>query len=264
MNKYSIFLDLDGCVFSKYGGSMPAEDIVWFQKYIMAANVGQAPQIKICTGRNIPFVSAILYLLGRPIGSGFSIIENGSVLYFADAKQILINPQISPLALKQLALVRERIAPAIAKMNPDLLWVYPGNLVNTVFIRNRQSPLSLEGVKTIIRKAILKGLKLKAKMPAISIVSFGGDVAVIPRGINKGTAAGYLSQTEGIELKKCLGIGDGKSDVGFLNKMGIAGCPSNADQECIDFVRRKGGKVSLRPCISGVVDIIREYTQFDR
>lgn len=289
MSSSFIFLDLDDCLFSIHGGSMPAEAIIWLQKYVMAANIGLAPQIKICTGRNIPFVSAILYMMGRPTGAGFSVLENGSVFYSTDTREFLINPQISRRALRQLRLVREKIGPKIEKKHPDL-WIYPGNIINTVFLRKRQSALTRDSAKKIIRKIILQELNSieetavkerlsrrrkiarkifsplvrfnrRRRMPAVNIMAFGDGVAVVPRGVDKGAAIKYLAKKEGLNLKKCLGIGNSGTDVRFLTMMGFVGCPSNADSLCADLVAKKRGKKSLLPCISGVVDIIREYTQ---
>ena len=263
---------------------MSPEAIVWLQKYLMAASSGIAPGVKICTGRNIPFVSAILYMLGRPHGAGFSILENGSVFYSTDSREFFVNPQISRKALAQLRLVREKIAPEIVRRHPDL-WIFPGNVVNTIFVRKSDSVLPLYSLKRIIRREVLiqlnklteetikNRLSKRKKIPqkllsawirerlrklrtAISIVRFGDGFAVVPRGINKGTAVDFLQKKEGIDLKHSLGIGDSNSDISFLKRLGFMGCPCNAEAECSSFVKAHRGKVSLLPFLSGVVDII--------
>lgn len=288
MERSYIFLDLDDCLFSKAGGSMSVRDLNWLQQYIMAANCGMAPPIKICTGRNIPFVSAVMYMLGRPHGSGFAITENGAVFYSPDTREAIINPQIGRLALRQLKQVKEKIAPELARKYPDL-WVFPGNLVNTVFVRKPSCKISLAKLKKIVRRETLLHLnfirenelkkrlgrpqKLSQKLLGfikkrikkirthVSIVAMGDSIAVVPRGVNKGTAVAFLGNKECINLRHSVGIGDSKSDIRFLRKLGLIGCPANADDVCTRFVKNNRGKISLSPHLSGVVDVIGWFTQ---
>lgn len=286
--KRFVFLDLDDCVFPRSGGGMLPEDINYLQKYVMEANVGRQPQIKLCTGRNVSFVSGLLYsLFGKPIGSGFHVLENGSVFYSADTKQRpMINPQVSRRALHQLKVARVKIVPKIEEKCPAL-WAYDGNRVNITLVKENGSNLSLVAAKKMVRSEILSvGKKLAEKkgprkkvgarsiipnwlkpkrrirMPAISVVSYGQGVAVIPRGIDKGTAVEKLAEIEGFDLRDCIGIGDASSDVSFLRRIRFVGCPSNADTACRDFVKKARGEVSNRSYLSGVVDVIHFFTQF--
>lgn len=256
MKKHWVFLDVDGCLVSEEG-STPFEyykALSDLARYILAANVGGCPNVKICSGRNINFVEAIVHLIGRPL-SGLSIVENGAVFYDPVKRESVINPQIPLKTKKLIEYLKRKAVPKILKEYP-CLWVWPGNIVNITLVKKAETASSVhtlkKGIAKMLFKLLRKGLiRLTASRTAISI---------LPPGTIKGNALIALAGLEGeIDLSNSLGIGDGEADLSFMRKMGRVGCPSNADEICKDLVKSKRGIVSQFPHAQGVMDIIRRY-----
>ena len=84
-------------------------------------------------------------------------------------------------------------------------------------------------------------------------------VNIVPAGVSKGSAAKFLMKTEGWNPSWCIGIGDSEADFSLFKSVGRFGCPSNATPECIHFVKKNGGKVSLHSYIEGALDVINWY-----
>jgi hydroxymethylpyrimidine pyrophosphatase-like HAD family hydrolase len=258
MSKPWVFLDIDGCLVSEEG-STPFEyykALSDLAKYIMAANIGMFPNVKICSGRNINFVEAIIHLIGRP-QSGFSIIENGAVLYDPIKRSIIINPQISPRAKKLMDYLKRKVVPRILKKYP-CLWVWPGNIINITLVKEAETASSIHTLKKGIAEMLFKLLK----KGAIRLTASRSAISILPPGTIKGNALIALSeldQHKGIDLSNSLGIGDGETDLSFMRKMGKVGCPQNADEICKDLVRSKRGHISQFPHAQGVMDVVRHY-----
>jgi len=256
MSKSCCFIDIDGCVISEDGcvNNEYYQSLSWLAKYILQANVGNCPNIRICSGRNIPFVEAIFYLIGRP-DNQWSIIENGSVFFKPASREILVNPAIPQKTLAIFAKIRQKIVPRILKEYP-CLWLYPGNIVNITFSKKVESSLDIN----LIREAIRYMLAYPVKKREIIIKSLKYSISIMPYGVNKGTAVDFLAQNEEINLRSSLGIGDSESDILFLRKMKLIGCPANANEKCRNFVKENRGRVSPFNYAQGVADIIKYFT----
>lgn len=273
-----ICIDFDDCLVSDDCVPNPV-DLAYLQKYALLSNVGKLPSLRLCTGRNMASSSIFFNLVGRPTIPGFSIFEGGSVLYCPATGRQLINPQIKRLSLRQLKAVRDKIAGKITALYPQVR-IVQGNMVNVAFRRIRQSSLSLEALLEIVKKHFadwakghmtwLNVLRVKKKKrtkkeftSAVNIVVYGKDVAVLPRGIDKGRALSYVAAKENINFQACLGIGNDATDISFLRKVGLPACVANASQDCRDYVKKRAGMRSAHPCLSGVVDIIQQYSRFE-
>jgi len=256
MSKPWVFLDVDGCLVSDEGNT-PFEyykALSDLAKYIMAANVGIFPNVKICSGRNINFVEAIVHLIGRP-QSGLSIVENGAVFYDPVKREVVINHQISSKAEKLINYLKRRAVPKILKRYP-CLWVWPGNIINITLMKKADTASSIHTLKKGIAKMLFKLLK----KGLIRLTASRSAISILPPGTIKGNAITALAGVEEeVDLSNSLGIGDGEADLSFMRKMGKIGCPSNADEICKDLVKSKRGYVSQFPHAQGVMDIIRRY-----
>jgi len=255
----AIFLDLDGCLFSEDGGidEMYYESFGWLSKYIREANVGMHPQIRFCSGRNIPFVEATSLFIGRPLSS-LMVIENGIALYDPNTKCAPIyTPGVTEEMKSLFAKILKKKIPGILKKYPSLCCL-PGNLMAITLSQKFDSVVDIEATRDSLARYELKSLILKR---LVRIINSQHTISIVPPHVNKGTAVEFLAEKEAIDLRASLGIGDSKADIPFLEKVRFVGCPANADKACKDYINSKSGskKASHFSYAAAVVDIICEF-----
>jgi hydroxymethylpyrimidine pyrophosphatase-like HAD family hydrolase len=86
-------------------------------------------------------------------------------------------------------------------------------------------------------------------------------ISILPISANMGSAMERLAEIEGRDLSYSLAIGCSYNDSSFFGRTGLVGCPANADERCIEIVKKKkGNKVSLHNYSLAVVDLIRWLT----
>ena len=255
-----IFLDIDGCLLAEGGGVAKEyyESFAWLAEYIRRANIGECPQIRFCTGRNIPFVDAVALFMGRP-DSSFVIVENGIAIYNPTTKNFELCPGITPEIKKIFKKILARKIPAILKRYSSLFH-WPGNLLSITLTLKINSGLDLDLIRENLAKQDLKRLVMKR---IVRVIRSKHSVSIVPAHVNKGTAVMFLAEKENIDLGASLGIGDGKADIPFLERMKFVGCPQNADGFCKSYIagRKHSGRISPFSYAQGVVDVIKWFTQ---
>jgi len=260
----AIFLDLDGCLFSEDGGidEMYYESFGWLSRYIREANVGRHPQIRFCSGRNIPFVEAASLFIGRPLSS-LMVIENGIALYDPNTKCAPIyTPGVTEEMKSLFAKILKKKIPRILKKY-SCLCCLPGNLMAITLSQKFDSVVDIEATRDSLARYELTSLILKR---LVRLITSQPTISIVPPPVNKGIAIGFLAEKEAIDLRASLGIGASKADIPFLEKVRYAGCPANADRACKDYITSKGNdkKVSHFSYAAAVVDIICEFTGIER
>ena len=255
-NRGDIFLNINKCLIPQDGNVCLRyyKSLAELAKYILKANTGLEQNIRICTSKNIPFVEAVMYMIGRP-DSSWSICENGCVFYKPTTKEILVNPEITEEIIKLFAWIKKKIVPQILLQYP-MLWFYPGNIVNISFMKKQWYTIDAR----ILRKIIREKVRRYARKKLLRVILTTDGIDIIPCHINKGSAIEFLAKDEGVDLKCSLGIGGSMSDISFLNKMGMVGCPYNAVQICKDFIKGRRGHVSLKLYTEGVIDVLNFFT----
>lgn len=259
-NRGAIFLDIDGCLFAEGGGVAKEyyECFFWLAEYIRRANVGECPQIRLCSGRNIPFIDAVALFIGRP-DSSYVVVENGIAIYNPITRAFELCPGITPEIQKLFAKIRAKKVPEILKRYPNLFY-WPGNLLAITLVLKTGSGLDPESIRENIARQYLKKLVMER---IVRVIHSRHSVSIVPAHVNKGTAVAFLAEKEGLNLEASLGIGDSKADIPFLEKMRYVGCPQNADDICKNYVagKKHRGRISPLPFAQGVVDIIKWFTQ---
>jgi len=261
-NRSAIFLNIGGCLLSEEANvsSKYYQSLAWISSYIKNANMGMetCPNIRFCSGRNIPFIEAISLVLGRPDAS-WVIIENGAGLYNLRTKEFSYFPGITAETKKTFDWLRQKAVPQILEDFP-FLTLWPGDIFSITFNRKTDSKIYTEDIRRNLAKSKL--LKKLIAKKLIRIICFRNSISIVPPRINKGTAIDFLAEKEEIDLRQSLAIGDSKRDILFLNKVKFVGCPSNASDSCHKFVKEKkgSGRISRFPHAMGVVDIICYFT----
>ncbi|MBI2098217.1 MAG: HAD family phosphatase [Candidatus Wildermuthbacteria bacterium] len=245
-----ILVDLDGTTFPTEG-PLPEdfyEHLSIFSQLIERANRGEFPKIGFCTGRELNYVEGATRTLTLP--DGWSVLENGLFIYNLATGARVNHPLLTPEVRAVFQKIRERMW-IIAYRFPDLEAYLKKEVHVALERRNRWINLA-EYVAPI--EEIL--IEFKEQM---DVVCSGHAIDLLVKGINKGSGLQELCDWSGISPEEVLIIGDSPNDFPAMELAGSIGCPSNADKGCKEFVRNKGGHVSLLPYVVGVVDIIRHY-----
>jgi hydroxymethylpyrimidine pyrophosphatase-like HAD family hydrolase len=258
MQKSMIVLSID-CLVSQDGNvdENYYKNLAWIARYIQTANTDKYPNICLCSEGSAIFAGAIGFLIGWPHFP--AIAENGAAFFDPLTNELRIHPEISSKTQIALKGITKRIALLILKKYP-VLFLSPGQETSVTFTRrNINSQLSIESMRKGIRKFIAKFLKKKILKTVIS----KNSISIIPAGINEGKAVELLAQEKGLDLRQCIGIGISKSDISFLKKTGLIGCPQNADNECKIFVKGKKGYISQHNYAEGTADVIKWFLQIE-
>ncbi len=213
-----IVADIDGCLSKGTGHPF---DHTLLQALARANEASRTdptvPCITICTGRPQPYVECLLQAIGgyRP-----ALCESGTVFFDPATHSILNHPDFGEAEEKALADLRHEVAMRLEKPNvkPE-----PGKITHiTLIIQPPDSPESL-------------------RARAEEIVAEFGDMFYIEpsriclhflfRHMHKGTGLRWLSQDTGIPLQQMAGIGDAVPDLPFLEQVGFAFAPANAQDD---------------------------------
>ena len=233
------------------------KNLAWIARYIQAANTDKYPNICLCSEGSAIFAGAIGLLIGWPHFP--AIVENGAAFFDPLKNELRIHPEVPLKTQNALRGITRRIALLILKKYP-VLFLSPGQEASVTFVRrNINSALSIENMRKGTRKFIAKFIKRKILKTVIS----KNSISIMPAGINKGKATELLAQERGLDLKQCIGIGNSPSDISFLEKTGLIGCPQNADDECKKFVKGKKGYISQHNYAEGTADVIKWFLQIE-
>ncbi|MBD3204420.1 HAD hydrolase family protein [Candidatus Woesearchaeota archaeon] len=72
--------------------------------------------------------------------------------------------------------------------------------------------------------------------------------------LTKAKALEIYSEKYGINLNNSMGVGDGLSDIGFMNNCGFCACPANSQEKVKELVNEKHGLVSDKQGLDGALE----------
>ena len=189
------------------------------------------------------------------------MIESGIALFNPSTKEMLLNPALTLEVRAAFEEIRRTRLPRLLERFPQL-FDYPGNMVNIALERRH-------GVDTLIDvyyEAVKEELEDLEQQGLLVVHHSRIAVDISPVGqdgmpIDKGSGVRFLAHKTGIDPSNMLGIGDSRGDFSTFETVGMVGCPSNASEECRQFVQERGGHVANLPYVSGVVEVIRHFTK---
>ena len=276
-NKFGIFVSIDNSLTSRdgnvclkcYQANSRIADIVHL------ANVGRAPSIRICSGRDINSVEVMANFFGMV--DIRMVAEGGAVLFNPTTHVIEKNPAITPDTEKLFRFLRTKEVPAILRefaclyerlgyMTCCILERMPGcyfemqSVINFLEGTKKSGTKSLAGLwkKKPFRSPGLLTKFIRQRMIKIEHWS-QSTVGIIPSGVSKASGTRLLMQKEDWNPAWCIAVGDCETDFSLFKTVGRIGCPSNATPGCIDFVKKNRGKVSQHSYTEGVLDVIDWY-----
>ena len=89
----------------------------------------------------------------------------------------------------------------------------------------------------------------------LKILLSQGAIDILPN-LTKGDAVNKILEDYKINRAEVLAIGDSShSDLSLLESAGLVACPSNADRELREYVRKRGGYVAEKGFHEGLLEI---------
>jgi HAD superfamily hydrolase (TIGR01484 family) len=241
-------VDVDGCLTPGEAQAWDWQALRAIQKYNERARRGEAvPSITLCTGRQEPYVEAMM----QAIGASFpGIYENGAGLYLPTEYRFVEHPAIGGEVREALSETKRTLQRAV--VSPGLGHFQPGKEVSLTLY-------PLAGITvSALHLAVSRALTAEADLLTVRVSVSCVDVT--PLGIDKGEGVRWLSAETGIPLTQMGGIGDSSSDLSFLRLVGHSAAPANATAQ----VRAEVGYVSPYEHAGGVVDILRHWCDKSR
>ncbi len=236
-------VDADGCLTPGDAGEWDWEALHAMRAINQRARNGEAlPAITLCTGRQEPYVEALMQAIGSFVAC---VYENGGGLYLPDSYRFLEHPSITRQVRATLAAAKSRLYDDVVA--PGLGCFQPGKEVSLTIY-----PVPGVSVRSIERSIMsaLSGLSA-----LLAVHTSASCVDVTPAGIDKGVGVRWLAEVTGIPLSQMGGIGDSPGDLAFLRVVGAAAAPANALPQVKDAV----GYVSPFRNGKGVLDIISHW-----
>lgn len=259
----AVLLDVDDCVLPTDGSVSSA----FYQGCAELADTlsslaAKGAFVGFCTGRDRNYVEAVSFFTGlASLPSSWSVVESGIALFNPSTKELRLNEDLTPEVLKTFEAIRREKVPGILERFPQL-FEYPGNQVQITFERRggTKEPIEVfwQAVRDELQDLETRGL-LKTRHSRIAV-----DISPVGRNgspLDKGSGARFCAETTGAPLSHTLGIGDSAGDLPMMELTGLVGCPSNASEDCMRFVRSRQGWVSPLPYAAGVADVIRHFAQ---
>ena len=240
-----VVVDVDGCITPGEAGAWDWQAVRAMQQINHRAHRNAAaPAITLCTGRQEPYVEALMQAIG-----GFvpCIYENGGGMYLPDGYRFLEHPAITAQMRKTLLAAKSRLFDSLVAAG--LAYFQPGKEVSITCY-----PLpgtSLAALEQRIR------LMLHDYEGTVTIHTSATCIDVTPAGIDKGAGVRWLAEQTLIPIEDMGGVGDSPSDLAFLGIVGACAAPANARPEVKNAVQYVSPYRNGR----GVIDIIRHWQQ---
>jgi hypothetical protein len=236
-------VDVDGCLTPGVGSAWNWEALRTVSEFNQRARCDeQIPAVTLCTGRQQPYVEALMQAIGAFLPG---IYEHGCGLYFPESFQFAEHPSITAETREAVALAKAAITEQIVARG--LGYFQPGKEVSLSVL---PSPgRGVDGLRPLVEDA------LAARALDLKVQASVDCVDVTPPGIDKGAGLRWLSEVVDVPLERMGGIGDSSSDLSFLRLVGQSAAPANAVAE----VKASVAYVSPLTNGDGVVDILGRW-----
>lgn len=218
--------DNEGCIVDAKGQRFDLSAL-----YDLAADIAIFPgPFTICTGRAVPYVEAMVQVLGIVDAVTPCVCEGGGVLYTpCDDRYEAIAGQVDRDAIRAL------LPAGSYREEPGKVVCYtaypePGYTVDDLY-----------------------ALVTAGRLSAVEVNRSIASVDVTPEGVDKMYGVRALLDRTGSDWPGVLAIGDSWNDLPMLRAAGLSACPANAVPE----VKAVVDYVSPLAATRGVADILR-------
>ncbi|MBT8227423.1 MAG: HAD family phosphatase [Dactylosporangium sp.] len=220
-----ICCDNEGCIVDAKGTQFDLPALA----ELRAAIIESGWRFSICTGRSVPYVEAMIQVLGLVNSTTPCVCEGGGVIYHpaTDRYEVLVDGADAGLIRELLPVGSYR--EELGKLTAYSVYPEPGHTV-----------------------AELYDLVATGASAVASITKSIAAVDVTPKGVDKAFGLGQVLTRMDLGTSQVLAIGDSWNDLEMLRESGIAACPANAVPE----VKAIADYVSPFEATRGVTDIL--------
>jgi len=190
------------------------------------------------------------------ITDSWHVIAGGSYFFNSTTREIKPHPAINKKVKREFRKILRWKVPRILRRYQVLEYCPGEDVCLALEIKKTGSLLSTEKMLPVIKETYLRDLR---KNKTVLVTYSRNAIFIVPWIVTFFSAVKFLAGFDDIDLSKSLAIGASKADVSLFRCVGRIGCPSNALPECREAVKQRRGKTSLKPCASGVLDIIEWY-----
>jgi hydroxymethylpyrimidine pyrophosphatase-like HAD family hydrolase len=203
------------------------------------------PAITYCTGRPQPYVECLLQATG---GYMPALCEGGAVFFDPVHHTVSTHEGFGP---REQAVLQELRQDIRCELIGDSVMFEPGKVTHiTLLIAPPKRPEDyLSKAATIADRF---GDEFMVETTRIC-------VHILFRHLHKGTGIDWLVDHTGIDTSEMAGIGDAAPDIPFLERVGLAFAPSNADEE----VKRVCHVDSDRPDYEASLEFIDHVIEYN-
>lgn len=198
------------------------------------------PAVTLCTGRPAPYLEVMLQAIDGHLPG---IFENGAGLYVPATYRFLPHPDISGAVTMQQ--VRQRLDDTLVRSG--LAYFQPGKIYTLTLFATDPADTG----RLLERTAVALGPLAEA----IELVYSFSCLNLLPLGMHKGKGIIFLANQVGIAPENMLGVGDSDVDLPFLQTVGYAAAPGNANEA----VKQLAHYISPYPTSAGVRDILHHF-----
>ena len=267
-NAKHVFLDLDGCVTPVLEG----ENLLKLFKLLHQLRE-KGVTTTICTGRPAPYVQGVARLLSLP-GEAWHSAEHGAIV-FQGGDGLEIRNLIPSGDTKKILEVKQLLQEYV--VDEGLANFEPGKTFIAIFPRkykNEQGEhdqiIKVKELKEIVKLILERKKVLNLCQEIADIVTSDLAVDILPKASNKLKALqeclrlnSSVKRDNGGKLRQVLYIGDSAGDWSVMKdpRIGVIGCPANADPATQELVQKQAGIISSEKTTGGVAEILEQLLQ---
>jgi hydroxymethylpyrimidine pyrophosphatase-like HAD family hydrolase len=224
-----VLSDNEGCITPGKGLAFRLDDLSDLQTTLRS--FGQ--NFSVCTGRSVPYVEALVQVLGLVESAVPCVCEGGAVLYWPKLDRF---EALSPIP-------NER--DIVAFLQPGSFSVEIGKI----------GCLSLYPSNGATVNDLFRDITNGVKADAFNITTAGVAVDITAGGVDKGFGVREVCKRASISLSEVLCVGDSLNDIPMLKIAGFSACPNNA----MDEVKRIVDFVAPSDSTRGLLEILDKF-----
>lgn len=186
------------------------------------------------------------------------VIVRDAFLYSNISGRLFPNVFWNAHIMTQMALHDWRFRGVILELHRLLMAGFPQTKTRTR-TKNRLN-VELSSDDAAAAAATLLREKLRSQ-ERLTLFRYRREIEIRPVPYTKGLALAELARHCGVTPETTLAVGDGHNDISMFNPAvaTMIGCPVNALTEVLEVVSLRGGHVSEKPSLAGVLDVIQAH-----
>lgn len=273
-------LDIDGTLYTPKGSVYDARKLAQLQALVKKLRSKGIMPI-ICTGKTASYAEAFAEAYGLVGGKSSHICEHGAAIFVYDTWQERQYIDVGKLYATKDYSDLQKVADAIIKQTgakkddkTKSMAILAKEVTEELYkktlsvIRSLGYSVQTESNAGVVREffalatAVKKDEEIKAAMQKHGVDFYASlsplAINITPFPINKAFGVAYVAaKIHKCGLENVVAIGDDMGDTPLFDIVGLPIAVANADNETKKFVKAKGGLITKKKSLDGVMDVMR-------